>query len=571
MNWKNVLFLLRVERKSGRLIRGIKATRYKENGFLAYWPYWVAIILGVLGGLIANFIASAFYSNVSAIPGGPLPQIPPLRDATLGFFVSMPTLVLIFSIVLTMLQQIQLSGVKASTQVMYWLPVTWQEQTLASILANLLGFPIAIVLGFASGVLVFSAFNGLILQALLTVLGLFAAAFMASATTETLRLLQMRFIGAVYKSSGKAAVWVRFIGSLLFFLVFYILYFSITSGFSNFIQGLTQFQNSVSFIPFVWLGLTLYHLVKGEFLQGILFAALSALFIAGLYYLAIQLNKRFGLYEPPAIRVQTSGIYAPKTGLLGKLGFSSVEAAIIRKDLRAFTRRRELISIFIVPIIFILIPLMQTLGITNGGTAPTQISLFFVGITFLLPASVMAMTVGSILIGEEGQAVWRIYASPISAKNLVKSKFFFIAMLSIIILIVTGIVGTVFYHPSPRVIIVGFIEALFLIMALGAISLSIGFKGADFSQTRRARMIRQEWSLINLVACAIAGLGILAPLLPYVISLFAASLIGGSGPVGSLDLAISVIISGIIASVVTAVFYRININSAKELLRKAEI
>ena len=33
MNWKNVLYLLRVERKSGRLIRGIKTTRYRENSF----------------------------------------------------------------------------------------------------------------------------------------------------------------------------------------------------------------------------------------------------------------------------------------------------------------------------------------------------------------------------------------------------------------------------------------------------------------------------------------------------------------------------------------------------------
>ena len=49
MNWNNVLYLFRVERKSGRLIRGIKATRYKENLFIAYWPYWVAVILGVIG------------------------------------------------------------------------------------------------------------------------------------------------------------------------------------------------------------------------------------------------------------------------------------------------------------------------------------------------------------------------------------------------------------------------------------------------------------------------------------------------------------------------------------------
>ena len=568
MNWKNVLFLLRVERKSGRLIRGVKATRYRENGFLAYWPYWLALGIGVLGGLLANFIASVVYQNANEIPVG----LPPLSTEALSIFVSLPTLILIFSIVLTLLQQIQISGVKASTQVMYWLPVTWQEQTLASILANLLGIPIATVIAFASGLLVFAAFNGLILQALLTVLALFAAAFMASATTETLRLLQMRFIGAVYKSSGKAAVWVRFIGSLLFFLIFYIVYFSITSGFANFIQGLTQFQNAVWFIPFVWLGLTLYYLVNGVLLQGALFVGLSALFIAGLYYLAIQLNQRFGLYEPPAIRIQTSGsLYAPKTGLLGKLGFSTVEAALIRKDLRAFTRRRELISTFIIPIIFILIPLTQSIGISGGSAPSPEFNLAYSAITILLPAAVMAMSVGQVLIGEEGQAIWRIYASPISAKNLVRSKLFFIVLLSSIILIITGVIGTIIYHPSVRFIIVGVIEAVFLIMALGSISLSIGFRGADFSATRRARMIRQGWSIIATVGCLIAGLGILSPLAPYVLPLVASSFFGANASVSSLNLTISVTISGIIASVITAVFYRINIDSAKDLLRKAEI
>ncbi len=94
-------------------------------------------------------------------------------------------------------------------------------------------------------------------------------------------------------------------------------------------------QSALWYIPFVWLALILSYIIKGLFLQGILFVGLSALFIAGLYYLAVLLNKRFGLYEPPAITIQKSGIYAPKTGLLGKLGFSNVEAAIIRKDLRA--------------------------------------------------------------------------------------------------------------------------------------------------------------------------------------------------------------------------------------------
>ena len=63
MNWKNVLYLLRVERKSGRLIRGIKATRYKENSFLAYWPYWVAAILGVVRRFFSKLMLHLLFTR----------------------------------------------------------------------------------------------------------------------------------------------------------------------------------------------------------------------------------------------------------------------------------------------------------------------------------------------------------------------------------------------------------------------------------------------------------------------------------------------------------------------------
>ena len=157
----------------------------------------------------------------------------------------LPTLVLGISIVFTLFQQIQLAG-KASSQVMYWLPITWQEHTLASILANLLGWPAALVVGLSSGLIVFSAFNGLILQALLTMLILFAAAFLASSITEIVRVLQVRFTGAVYKSSGRAAIWLRLIGSLLVIIViFYIIYFYVIFGTSTFISTLTAAQNEL--------------------------------------------------------------------------------------------------------------------------------------------------------------------------------------------------------------------------------------------------------------------------------------------------------------------------------------
>ena len=566
MNWKNVLNLMQVERKSGRLIRGKKLTKYRENRFLAYWPYWLALALGVAGGvlvgIIFNFATSADAELVSLFQAG-----------ALSLFFSLPTLVLVYSLVFTMMQQIRLSGVKTSSQVPYWLPITWEEHTLASVLASLMGFPLASVVFIISIIMVFSAFIGqvFVFAAALTSLALFAAAFMASASTEILRVLQLRFIGAVYKSSGRAAVWVRFAGSLLFFIIFYIGYFYVTSGGAlTVVQTIASAQTAAWFIPFVWLGISLYYFTSftlTSLLLGFLFMGLSLLFIAALFFLATSLNKRFGLYEPPAITVSRS-VYAPKTGLLGKLGLSTVEAALIRKDLRAFTRRRELMTIFIFPIVIILVPIMQSLG--QGGAMPSSVSTILLATTFLLPASVMAMSMGSFMIGEEGKAIWRIYASPISASSLVRSKYFFIILFSLIVFAITGIFGFAFYHPSLRATTVACFETVFLVFAVGAISLSNGISGADFTEAPRARMIRQSASLKNLFVCLLAGLAMLAPFFPYILTSTLSEMLPDLFGGAFFDPFISLIISAVIAVVFAVVFYRIALKNASELLRKAE-
>ncbi|MDR0372363.1 MAG: ABC-2 transporter permease [Nitrososphaerota archaeon] len=566
MNWRNVRSLIRVERKSDRLLRGAKTTKFRERGIIAFWPYWLAAILGLIGGYLAKIAVEAIYSSPEAI------MFPPLNEAIRSVFISLPAIVLIGCIFLTLMQQIQLAGMKSTRVVNYWLPITWQEHTLASIISNLLGFPFAIVIGFSAGILVFAAFNGLMLAALLTSLLLFGAAFTASATTEILRIVQTRFTGAVYKSSGKAAVWVRFAGTLFFFLIFYVAYFTIVGGPAEFLQSITNAQNTIWFVPFVWLGVALFYLLQGTVLEGVLFLGLAVLFMGGLYYLALALNKRFGLYEPPAITIQTKGsLYAPKTGLLGKLGFSSVEAAIIRKDIRSFTRRRELITTFIVPIVFVILPIFYSTTLSSPGTG-SEVSVIYEVMIFFFPAAMMATLLGNMLIGEEGKAVWRIYASPVSPKNLVKAKYAFLILMSLLILIITGTVGAIFFRPSPELLVTAILGSIFLIFAVGAVGLFFGFKGADFTGGHRQRMIRQEWALVSLLVSAVTGLVILIPLAPFLLVGLIGEILPFTLPtMGLTELAIAIAVSGIIATVFTVIFYKINLNSAKELIRKAEI
>ena len=188
------------------------------------------------------------------------------------------------------------------------------------------------------------------------------------------------------------------------------------------------------------------------------------------------------------------------------------------------------------------------------------------GVLFLVPASGMAMLFGQVSIGEEGQVVWRIYASPISAKNLVKSKFFLTIIFSVIILVVTGFIGIFVFQPTLRKAVIAMTEAFFMALAVASVSLQVGLKGPDFSGTRRARMIRQEWSLIGTIVGVITGAAVFAPVLAqYALGLYTGTY------VSTLNYTIGVAISVAISIAITAIFYRINISAAREFLSKAEV
>ncbi len=556
MNWKIVAHLIRVDLKSGRLIRGGRLSGAFERRLLRYILYGGALVLGVAVG----YAAGSFYNTISAID----PQSKGLIDLVLlSLSLSLPTLVLIYSLVFTFMQQIQRSGARFTIQAPYWLPITWSEHTLASLIANLIGFPLISIAFIAPTLITLSFFTGQIAFAVLTSLAALASAFMASAITEILRTVQVRFIGAVTKSSGRAAVWVRFAGSLLFFVVFYIVYFTLTSGTGAlvFVQTIASAQSTVWFVPFFWLGMFLYSFVSGILWQTLAFLGLSLLFVLSLFYAAVSLNRRFGLYEPPSITV-SRGVYAPRVGLLGRLGFSTTEAALVRKDVKAFTRRRELMFVFVLPVVIILIPLLQSTGGT-GQETPFTGPIYVLPMIFLMPTVILTVYLGSVMIGEEGEAMWRIYSAPISDKSLVKSKYFLILLFSTLVIIVTGIVGVLVFHPSLRATIIAFTESFLLMFALSGISLTMGIKGPDFRELPRPRMLRPEWGLINVIVCFAAALAILSPFIPYVFTVIAL--------MPTIDPYQSMAVSAVISIVIALIAYRMALRNARELLARAEM
>ncbi len=563
MNWKNVLRLISVDVKSSRMIRGIKFRRFRENRAVTYALYIVACVLGLLVGLlVGNFYHGISDSNLRQV----------ILEGATNLFVTLPTIALLYSLVFTQMSQIQRIGAKTSIQPLYWFPITWKEHTLASILANLIGTPSIITVFICSSIFVASAFFGVVSLAVFTMFALLGSLFLASVTTEILKVLQVRISGAVTKVAGRRAVWVRLLGTLTFFIAFYLVYFTLIYGgsFPALIESLAGGQRILWFVPYLWLGIGLSAFASSLSLEAIIFTFASLAFIYALFLVAVRLNVRFGLYEAPSITI-SRGPYIPKTGLLGRLGFSSMEAAIMRKDFRAFTRRRELMYIFIMPIVFIIMPLFSSMRSTADTTSSVFYSFLFTYIT-LLPGTLMAISLGSITTGSEGGSVWYVYSSPISVKSLVKAKYFFATLFSLVITLVCFVVSALLMSPSPRMAGIGLTEAILLVFSLGMVSLSFGIRGADFREFPRPRMIRPLWGFINVIVCFILALTIISPMIPYGLKMLfetqAFIAIPISLPESYLYVALS--LSGVIASVTTYVFYRVAVKNAEELLTKAE-
>ena len=565
MNWKNVLLLIGADMKSYRLVGGKRFRRFRENKVVTYAIYIGACVLGSsIGGLVGSF-----YNGIADFQ---------LRDLVLqgaiSLFMSLPTIVLLYGLVFTQMSQFQRIGSKVSVQPLYWFPITWEEHTLASILANVFGVPLAVTTFVVSGIAVSSIFMGLIPLALVTVFALIVSVFMASATTEISKVLQVRISGAITKAAGRAAIWVRLFGSIFFFIVFYAVYFSLYSQANPLVllEMVSSGQKTLWFIPYVWPGIALSYLASGLLLETIFFSLASVAFVCLLFLAATKLNIRYGLYEMPSIRV-SRGIYVSGAGFLGRLGFSSLEVAIMRKDFKAFTRRMELAYIFLFPVIFTIMPILTTMKSGAEAPVPHVLNSFLFAYLVLLPGTIMAMILGGMMIGLEGESVWYVYSSPITARSLVKAKYSFAMLFSLAVTLLCSVIGGTVWTPSVKLAMLCSLEAVFLVFSLSMVSLSFGIRGADFREMPRPRMIRPMWVIINGLICIALALAIVSPVIPYALNFFFENIQASvqiSLPIPEAYLYIALPISGIIACAVAYAFYRIALKNAENFLANVE-
>ncbi|MGQ9642208.1 MAG: hypothetical protein ACUVUF_08885, partial [Candidatus Bathycorpusculaceae bacterium] len=283
MNWKNVFRLVSVDVKASRIIRGTGFRRFRENRAVTYVLYIVACVLGLLvGWFFGNFFVGVTDLTLKKL----------IVEGATNLFITLPTIALLYGLVFTQMSQFQRMGAKVSIQPLYWFPITWEEHTLASILANMIGAPLIITTFICSSILLASLFLGLVPLAVSTVFALLSSLFLASITIEAFKTLHVRIYGAMTKAAGRAAIWVRLIGSILFFIIFYIVYFSLYYNVSPpaLIEAVASGQKMLWFIPYLWPGVMLSAFATGLWLETVLFLLASIGFICVLFWVAVKLN-----------------------------------------------------------------------------------------------------------------------------------------------------------------------------------------------------------------------------------------------------------------------------------------
>jgi hypothetical protein len=266
----------------------------------------------------------------------------------------------------------------------------------------------------------------------------------------------------------------------------------------------------------------------------LLFGLLSLGFTSALFGLAVMLRTRYWIPVPVSIKLNSKP-YSPTSARIIIPGLSSAEYAILRKDMRSLTRRREMARFLAIPFVLAVsmgISLFQLGNASGGIDMSTTVPLY------VIPIAVFSEMLAMTSIGQEGHAVWNIYAAPLSPKQFLKAKILLAILLGVAFSIAMLLGITALMKPTAFDISLLFGLGLIVVLEESALGLCIAAKFPDFRETVRSRYVTIWASFFGML------LGILVAMVTAT-PIFMAEAFGGSTNSLTLTL-VSFLVGGII-------------------------
>ena len=515
------------------------------------------ILIGLIG--IVLFVAALLFGYLTTVflssGGAPLTG-PVAHQLVVTIFGGVPLFLVGFYFTMGLLWEVNASTEAESTDAINWLPITPGEYVAASALSTgytyspllMVAFGYALPIGILTGNL--AGFLVLVPIALLST-------SVGSVSVEILRSALASASTAFNKLGGRITVIMRILGIILILLVTQLLFSGVFL--IQIISSLVGTAAAASFVPVFWPTLAITKMLQSDFLGSAGFLGLSIALFLLLSYIALSLRAKYWAVTPGAIHFAGAGSVSGPSRL-GYLGLSSPSIAMLKREIRSATRRKEVVRLMAIPIIMpIMISFPAIFSPAPSSTSgPAQIDPIFLVIPFLFGIGLGSLFLGMTSIGQEGRRLWNISALPVSANMLVKSKLLFTFLVSSIGLGLGAVVSALLLHASIFVIL-GFLGLGFVvILAEASLGIAVGSRFPDFSDGPRPRFVTVVGSIIGAVL-GIVEMAIMA--LPLILSLILRTFLSIL-----LPLQFVLALSGAVAGLLAWIAYSMSIKPVESIL-----
>ena len=457
-------------------------------------PVDIALLFG-LGGV--------GYALLSTSGGGGLLDL--LRPIEPELLAGIPSAIMFMAILFGVLYEISQPIQSMNTDLVNWLPITPMEYVAGSTISEsyIYSFVLCLFLGVVLGpALALGMASVWIAAAFMAVVALFAGA----AVVEILDATTNRISSSFYKKSGRSGIVFRLVATVILLVFIQLLFSGYVVGYL--LQGVMQAAISVWFIPVVWPTLAVLGAAQANLSSFVLFSSFSVAFAVALFGLAARFRARFWVPVPVSIKLSTRA-YQPRQNHVPLIG--AVESAMIQKDFRSLIRRREMARFLAIPFVLAISVGISLLPLGTQQTAEAP-SFVFIAFLFLMPVAIFVGALSMTSIGQEGYAVWNLYAAPITPSQLLRAKLLFAAILGVpfaivllsIFALLLNTVGTYYAILLPVSVLV--------VLEVSALGVYFAALFPDFREMVRSRYVSVWGSLLGIGTALGVSLLTVAPM-----------------------------------------------------------
>ena len=500
----------------------------------------------IVAFLIAQRLASIFTATILTST---------VSSFAVQVMVDLPIFLMFLVMLSGLLWELSYSFNFTSTDMINHLPITAAEYVLASSASIAFSYSIYVAVGLGAALGLALQF-GLIYAWIITVLMSFVGVLIGAFGLEALRAFTNRASSLLYKRSGRAVMILRLVVLIIVFVFFQLIFnptimLSLLGSIAGSVQGAVYF-------PLAWPSLAVASFIEDNLLSASMYAFLTFL-LCGFFFLACaRLRQAYWMPMPVSVKLSTAA-YAPSAGFLSRLGLNPAESAIVRKDFRSLSRRREMARFLAIPILIVASLLIPSLMSRTSESPASSVGILGWFFPLIFGVTIFALFTSMISFGQEGSAVWNLYSSPLTARELVRAKVTANIILSLPVAIAFWLGITLLGHTSFKSSLAILLVLVALILVESFVGLALGVKYPDFSETIRSRFIRLTGMLTGmLLGMAVAG-AILAPYGLYVLFKF-------PWLDSNIYFAAACSASLILTSLISAIAYRACVSSTKKLL-----